>query len=160
MSRCPPCSRASAAFPRPMATSKRKLADLLDGDQEDPQPSKRPCATSRPDISPQLTGYKLTYPPPFPASPPKPISFQKPSPLITFSYTPSRTLEFNDLALRYFVDPPHGAQLGYGYERWVQRPEERGRVDGLLKALDRVRQGRVGRSMDVGVVSWRGVMTK
>ena len=150
-----------------MPASKRKIADIA-GDHEDPQPSRRPYSISRlnapspytANISPPVSEYKLAYPPTFPACPPKPISFQKPSSLITFSYTPSRTLEFGDSALRYFVDPPPRAQLGYGYERWVRRPEERGRVDGLLKALDRVRQGNAGRSLDVGVVSWRGVMTK
>ncbi len=81
-------------------------------------------------------------------------------PIISFSYTPSRTLEFNDLALRYFVDPPIGAQLSYGYDDWIRRPEEKGRIDGLLKALSRVKShGKVALD-DVAVVSWRGVMTR
>ncbi len=42
---------------------------------------------------------------------PKPIStsFQQPSQLISFSYTPAHVQEFANSALRYFVDPPLGA---------------------------------------------------
>ncbi|SJL09830.1 uncharacterized protein ARMOST_13211 [Armillaria ostoyae] len=89
-----------------------------------------------------------------------PTPFQKPMPIISFSYTPSRTLEFNDLALRYFVDPPIGAQLSYGYDNWIRRPEEKGRIDGLLKALSRVKSNGKVALDDVAVVSWRGVMTR
>ncbi|KAH7920240.1 RAI1-domain-containing protein [Leucogyrophana mollusca] len=95
-----------------------------------------------------------------------PPAFQRPSQLITFSYTPSRTLEFTDSALRYFVGPPRGADLGYAYDRWIRRPEERGRIDGLLTAWSKVQKDMkgshegVGKVPDVGVVSWRGVMTK
>ncbi|PBK75857.1 RAI1-domain-containing protein [Armillaria solidipes] len=89
-----------------------------------------------------------------------PTPFQKPMPIISFSYTPSRTLEFNDLALRYFVDPPIGAQLSYGYDKWIRRPEEKGRIDGLLKALSRVKSNGKVALDDVAVVSWRGVMTR
>jgi RAT1-interacting protein len=76
--------------------------------------------------------------------------------LVTFSYTPEHILEFTDSALRYFVDPPPGADLNFGYERWVRRPEERGRLDSLLKAWAATGGGRGG----VGVVAWRGIMTK
>ncbi|KAL1740560.1 RAI1 like PD-XK nuclease-domain-containing protein [Schizophyllum fasciatum] len=86
-------------------------------------------------------------------------AFQQPSPLISFSYTPAHELEFTDSALRYFVPPPRsGLRLEYGYERWVRRPDARGRLDGLLRALARVRErGGVG---EVGIVAWRGIMTK
>ncbi|KAH9942732.1 RAI1-domain-containing protein [Amylocystis lapponica] len=97
----------------------------------------------------------------------RPVPFQQPSSLLTFSYTPSRTLEFTDSALRYYAQPPDGAELRYGYERWVRRPEEKGRLDGLLKAVSRVRAkvdasggNGAGWLRDVGVVSWRGVITK
>ena len=97
------------------------------------------------------------------ASPP----FQQPSQLLSFSYTPARELEFNDHALRYYVHPPPSADLRYGYERWIKRPEERGRLDGLLKAVSRFRSkveagGGSGKTWlrDMSVVSWRGVMTK
>ncbi|KAF8910602.1 hypothetical protein CPB84DRAFT_1764102, partial [Gymnopilus junonius] len=39
--------------------------------------------------------------------------------LTTFSYTPEHVQEFTDSALRYYVDPPPGANLSYGFERWV-----------------------------------------
>jgi RAT1-interacting protein len=61
--------------------------------------------------------------------------------------------------MRYFVDPPLGAQLGHGYDRWIKKPETRGRIDGLLKGLSRARE-RSGGGGEVGVVAWRGVMTK
>ncbi|EKM58598.1 uncharacterized protein PHACADRAFT_193730 [Phanerochaete carnosa HHB-10118-sp] len=64
-----------------------------------------------------------------------PVPFQQPSTLLTFSYTPERVLEFTDSALRYYVEPPLRAELKYGYERWIKKPEEKGRLDGLLKAV-------------------------
>ncbi|KAH9920808.1 RAI1-domain-containing protein [Amylocystis lapponica] len=66
-----------------------------------------------------------------------------------------------------YAQPPDGTELRYRYERWVRRPEEKGRLDGLLKAVSRVRPkfdasrgNGAGWLRDVGVVSWRGVMTK
>ncbi|KAL0574768.1 decapping endonuclease targeting mRNA [Marasmius crinis-equi] len=61
-----------------------------------------------------------------------------------------------------------GVDLNYGYERWIRRPEERGRLDSLLKAVDKVcfREGSDGiqegkmRLRDISIVAWRGVMTK
>ncbi|EKM48758.1 uncharacterized protein PHACADRAFT_69227, partial [Phanerochaete carnosa HHB-10118-sp] len=96
-----------------------------------------------------------------------PVPFQQPSTLLTFSYTPERVLEFTDSALRYYVEPPLRAELKYGYERWIKKPEEKGRLDGLLKAVlkyrSRVDAGGgdgVAWLRDVAVISWRGVMTK
>lgn len=86
--------------------------------------------------------------------------FQQPTPLTTFSYDSKRELRFDDSALRYYVDPPHGADLRYGYERWVKRPEEKGRLDGLLKAWLKVRNGFPEGFMNGGVIAWRGVMTR
>ena len=111
----------------------------------------------------------LTYP--FTNSPPsiRPVPFQQPTGLLTFSYTPTRVLEFDNSALRYYIDPPPGADLRYGYERWMKRPEEKSRLDGLLRAVERVMQ-KADASMgagsgktwlrDISVVTWRGVMTK
>ncbi|KAL0954403.1 hypothetical protein HGRIS_003387 [Hohenbuehelia grisea] len=90
---------------------------------------------------------------------PKSTPFQRPTPLITFSYTPEHELEFSDSALRYFVDPPIGAQLGYGFDRWIRRPDEKGRIDSLLKAWSKLRREK-GPLGEIGAVSWRGVMTK
>lgn len=65
------------------------------------------------------------------------------------------------------MDPPRGANLRYGYDRWIRRPEEKGRLDGLLRSLikigiDRRQKGETSTAWlrDIGVVSWRGVMTK
>ena len=101
--------------------------------------------------------------------PAAPVPFQQPSQLLSFSYTPARELEFTDSALRYYVQPPLNADLRYGYERWIKRPEDKGRLDGLLKAivkyrtrLDATSGSGTGDSWlhDISVVSWRGVMTK
>lgn len=89
-----------------------------------------------------------------------PVPFQQPTPLTTFSYDSNRELRFDDSALRYYVDPPHGADLRYGYERWIKRPEEKGRLDGLLKAWLKVRNGFPDGFMNGGVIAWRGVMTR
>ena len=65
---------------------------------------------------------------------------------------------FDNSALKYFVEPPRGADLGYRYDQWIRRPEERGRLDGLLEAWSKIKaKGGLG---EIGVVSWRGVMTK
>ena len=71
--------------------------------------------------------------------------------------------------MRYYVDPPPGADLRYGYERWIKRPEEKSRLDGLLRAMERIME-KADTSMrpgsgkkwlrDISVVTWRGVMTK
>ncbi|KAF8972217.1 RAI1-domain-containing protein [Flammula alnicola] len=90
----------------------------------------------------------------------KQIPFQQPSQLTSFSYTPEHVQEFTDAALRYFVDPPLGASLGYGYERWVRKADDRGRIDSLLKAISNVKSKSEAPMPEIGVVSWRGVMTK
>ena len=89
-----------------------------------------------------------------------PVLFQQPTPLTTFSYDSKRELRFDDSALRYYVEPPIGADLRHGYERWVKRPEEKGRLDGLLKAWLKVRNGFPDGFMNGGVIAWRGVMTR
>lgn len=146
--------------------SKRTLSDLLDGEKTDPQDLPRPHTRPRITSPPQATSedshdhpLRLSYPDILKAA--KQTPFQQPTQIISFSYTPSRVLEFTDSALRYFVDPPPGAKLGHAYDRWVKRPEERGRIDGLVKAFSKARSGEPAVSLkDVGVVSWRGVMTK
>ena len=95
----------------------------------------------------------------------KPVSvpFQQPSQLISFSYDASHTQEFSDSALRYFVQPRMGADLSYGYQRWIKRPDERGRIDALLRAISNVKKEGEDRGVqlpEIGVVSWRGVMTR
>jgi RAT1-interacting protein len=89
---------------------------------------------------------------------PKPVDFQKPFQLISFSYTPERRLVFDDSALRYWVEPPRNADLSHGYSKWIKRPEERGRLDGLLTALCE------NKCLDARdratAVLWRGIMCK
>ncbi|KAG6862455.1 hypothetical protein C0995_000001 [Termitomyces sp. Mi166 len=86
--------------------------------------------------------------------------FQQPTQLISFSYNSSHTQEFNDSALRYYVDPPPGAKLNYGYERWIREPDGRARIDSLLQAFAKARKTSIVPLHDVGVVTWRGVITR
>ncbi|KAK2460304.1 hypothetical protein APHAL10511_007693 [Amanita phalloides] len=90
--------------------------------------------------------------------PPRRIQLQQPIQLTSFSYSAEREFEFSDSALRYYVDPPPGAKLNYGFERWIRKPEEKPRIDSLLRAYARVQKEYDLR--DIGIVSWRGVMTK
>ena len=85
------------------------------------------------------------------------VAFQKPSIVTTFSYTSDRELAFDNSALKYLVQPPVRADLGYRYSTWAKRPEEKGRLDNLLRALAR---SRAVHPPFQGVVSWRGVMCK
>ncbi|KAI0696936.1 RAI1 like PD-XK nuclease-domain-containing protein [Cytidiella melzeri] len=119
--------------------------------------------------------HSLSYPPK--DRPVKPVAIQYPSRLLTFSYNTERTLLFDNSAMKYFAAPPMNADLRYGYSRWVKRPEEKGRIDGLLKAIvkhgkdldmssnDPQPQGVQGKVSSQWLkqmycVSWRGVMTK
>jgi RAT1-interacting protein len=142
--------------------SKRDFADLLNGADGPASPSSD--SDTRPTTKPRLrsptppTAPKLTYASaPTGSSPP----FQQPTSLISFSYTPERELEFTNSALRYFVQPPRDAQLAHAYDRWNRRPETRGRLDGLLRALSKARSKKhPALASGVGVVAWRGVITR
>ncbi len=138
-----------------------------------PQGSKPPKQRQELDpepISPSRTTCPtLSYPNTRSSPTSQPVPFQQPTGLLTFSYTPQRVLEFTDSALRYYVDPPPGADLRYGYDRWIKRTEERTRLDGLLRAVERVMSkadaslgpGSGGKWLkDISVVTWRGIMTK
>ncbi|EGN99498.1 hypothetical protein SERLA73DRAFT_90841 [Serpula lacrymans var. lacrymans S7.3] len=152
-----------------MAT-KRKASEFLVEGEQDPRSFSRIRAQS-PIVSEQNTPSNsphrfLAYSAPS-QKPIHPPTFQQPTQLLTFSYTPERQLEFTDSAMRYFVEPPRGANLGNRYENWVRRPDERGRVDGLLRAWSKAKakiansgDGTKGQPSDIGVIAWRGVMTK
>ncbi|PSS32057.1 hypothetical protein PHLCEN_2v2164 [Hermanssonia centrifuga] len=138
---------------------KRNISELSDEALSPTRQTKRRIEKTEPDAR------KLRYPSKDKQT--SAVPFQQPSQLLTFSYSASRELEFTNSALRSYVDPPIGADLRYGYDRWVKRPEERGRLDGLLKAISRYRSemdesGGSGTSWlkSIAVVSWRGVMTK
>lgn len=142
------------------SSSKRKISDLLNNDEDEGRA-----------VKPRLTSPAVLSLPTIPVSrTPTAVAFQQPLPLLTFSYTPARELEFTNSALRYFVDPPIGAKLGYGYDKWTRKPEVRGRVDSLVRAWSKARNGfnqnqshkgaGPASGMEIGVVSWRGVMTK
>ncbi|GJE89921.1 RAI1 domain-containing protein [Phanerochaete sordida] len=149
-----------------MSSRKRAISEVEDAAESD-KPGRRPALDHLAEDSTagESQTYELSYPPKSKTA--AAVPFQQPSTLLTFSYTPERVLEFTDSALRYYVDPPLRAELKYGYERWIKRPEEKGRLDGLLKAVLKYRSrvdagGADGAAWlrDIAVVSWRGVMTK
>ncbi|KAI9063505.1 RAI1-domain-containing protein [Trametes sanguinea] len=144
-----------------------------------PEPSHRPGGAARlrnddGSIDANTSSAQLSRTIPYPSISSssqaiKPVPFQQPTGLLTFSYTPQRVLEFTNSALRYYIEPPRAADLRYGYERWIKRPEERTRLDGLLRAVERVMQKADSSAgpgsgakwlRDIAVVTWRGIMTK
>lgn len=46
----------------------------------------------------------------------------------------------------------------YSYENWIKRPEERTRLDALLRCLSRPEA--LAEARRVQIVTWRGIMTK
>jgi RAT1-interacting protein len=60
--------------------------------------------------------------------------------------------------MKYFMVPPPRIDLSYGYERWIKREEDRGRLDALLECLEREKILKASRRPSI--VTWRGVMTK
>jgi RAT1-interacting protein len=156
------------------AELKRSISELLNGEEDASQnpatrrkivqdihrPIPRESGTTKEYVKPQAAF--LAYPD---LSNPKPVSvpFQQPSQLISFSYDASHIQGFDDSALRYFVQPRLKSDLSYGYERWIKRPDERGRIDALLKAFTKAKKDGVSKGIqfpEIGVVSWRGVITK
>ncbi|OCB89413.1 hypothetical protein A7U60_g3389 [Sanghuangporus baumii] len=134
-----------------MNSEKRKINEMQDAPRSEPPTTRRRLDGENPDNS-----MRITYPTgsshgPTPA-------FQYPNQLITFSYSESRKLEFTNAAMKFYVHPPFNADLNYGYEHWIKRPEERGRLDGLLTAC--LRDEVVLERDRANVISWRGVMTK
>lgn len=166
-----------------MSSRMKRTASDLDADETTNVPSKRLKTELGPEpVSSESAGSKregspareveesgkpfpkleLAYPSKTPSSGKNgpPVPFQQPTTLTTFSYDSKRELRFDDSALRFYVDPSQGADLRYGYERWVKRPEEKGRLDGLLKAWLKVRDGSPDGFLNGGVIAWRGVMTR
>lgn len=145
--------------------SKRRGSEFA----EPERPGKRVATEADLSTSPEAHITALAYPSTKPSQPTRAVPFQQPTGLLTFSYTPQRVLEFDNSALRFYIVPPPSADLRYGYERWIKRPEEKARLDGLLRAVERVMQ-KTDASMgpgsgkkwlrDISLVTWRGVMTK
>jgi RAT1-interacting protein len=136
-----------------MSHLKRKLEEV-EGNSDATEPKEKHIKES----SSQSLLERLQYPEIGIQKPSKAPPFQYPFQLVSFSYTPERILEFTNSALRYYVDPPLGADLTYRIDNWTRRVEERGRLDGLLKAC--LHEQAVQERLRASVVSWRGVMTK
>jgi RAT1-interacting protein len=84
--------------------------------------------------------------------------FQKPVQIISFSYTPEREQVFNDSAMKFFVGPPRGADLSHRYANWIKGSDEKGRLDGLLRAIN---QGPcLETKARAHLVCWRGILCK
>ena len=133
-----------------------KITPVLKRPRRSPVSASPPRSPPHPQhIIPAPTQF-LKLPPPV-SSRHSSVPFQKPSILTTFSYTSNRELVFDNSALKYFVQPPLRADLGHRYSTWTNRPEEKGRLDSLLRAV--ARSG-AAQSLSQGVVTWRGVMCK
>lgn len=132
---------------------KRKADDLEDENSVRKRPRRSPLSGSPPQQHIPTQSLKL---PRRDSSQPS-VAFQKPSIITTFSYTPNRELVFDNSAIKYFVQPPARADLGHGYNTWTRRPEEKGRLDSLLRAVAR---NSLTQSLCEAAVSWRGVMCK
>src|SRR5258708_32511008 len=91
-------------------------------------------------------------------APSAPPLFQRPKPLLTYSNDANHEQEFTNSAMNYFANPPPHADLNYGYERWVKRPETRTRLDSLLNCLGRVETRKLTHM--ASIIAWRGVITK
>lgn len=137
-----------------MAHHKRKNPDSGPSDAV-PPPLKQPKTAREQQSTARSSQY--TLPLASSSSEPSP-AFGKPHQLTCFSYTPKRELRFDTSALKYYVPAPLNADLGYRYEQWIKRPEERGRIDSLLRAIDQDHV--IGERKKGAFVSWRGVMTK
>lgn len=163
-----------------MSPVKRSISEVDANDQDTPiRDTKRRVeeggsVVATATTQSKATGQSLSYPPK--DRPVHPVAIQYPSRLLTFSYDADRTLHFDDSAMKYFVQPPKNADLKYGYARWIKRWEEKGRIDGLLKAILKYRHDLDGPNNEpvphadgkistqwlqqIKCVSWRGVMTK
>ncbi|KAJ6464992.1 RAI1-domain-containing protein [Mycena sanguinolenta] len=131
--------------------SKQNLTELLDNKRASTKQRRR--GGPPPPVAP---AYALAYP----AAGTAP-TFQQPTQIISFSYTPARELEFTDSALRFLASSPPRAQLAHGYDRWIRRPETRPRIDALLRALSAARGKRhPALANGVDAVGWRGVLTR
>lgn len=141
------------------SSTKRPISEVVDiQDDNDKKTNKRKKDDGTP-VNSTDTCLELAFPSTSSGgSSPAPPPFQYPFQLISFSYTPSRELEFTNSALRYYAKPPHGADLSFHYDSWIKRPEERGRLDGLLEAC--LHERVLPESGRANVISWRGVMTK
>lgn len=137
-----------------MPPQKRKIRDSSSPGSEAP-PVKQLKAEGGHASPSKPVQYTLAIATPAPERPP---AFGQPQQLTCFSYTPERELRFDTSALKYYVPAPIGADLGYRYEHWIKRPEERGRIDSLLRAIEQKHV--VGELKKGAFVAWRGVITK
>lgn len=144
--RIPPLMASTTSIPATTAP-KRKLSPLDETPHAEPPTKKRAIDSERRLELPSLSTPPKSNPP-----------FQQPQQLTSFSYTPERVQVFDDSALRYFISPPENANLNHRYDHWIKRPEERGRLDGLLKACTRPEVA--PECSRANFVTWRGVMTK
>jgi RAT1-interacting protein len=148
-----------------MPPAKRRLPSPGFLEEERHAKSARTSHSTASGSTPSSTATQsyLTYPPPHAPPPAVATAFQQPVPLLTYSHDTSHVQVFDDSSMKYLNTPSAGCpinlNLNHRYENWVRKPDVRGRLDGLLVALERVKN-EVGGRLDVGVVSWRGVMTK
>lgn len=94
-------------------------------------------------------------------------SLGKAEQLIAFSYTDEHRQEFNNKSMRYFVEPPTGADLTSGFENWKADSEWRGGIGDLLRAVCHAKKGheesetlRADKFVMPDLIAWRGNIIK
>lgn len=103
-----------------------------------------------------------------------PARLKRPRQITHFSYDDTHTYRADASSLKYYYNPPPGASLSRGYPHKFEKHDDGGdeHLDGLLRAVaDLERSGtyaaqgkesaaEVPVKLDVGLVTWRGMMTK
>lgn len=145
----------------PNSASRKRKADQLDHNGHAPEGFERARARPRRDGSPSasqapdMPELKFALPTP---SDVKSVAFQKPLQITTFSYNAQKDLLFDNSSMRYFVPPPPSVDLGHRFSQWNRHPDEKGRVDNLLKAIST--PGCLEHRNRAELICWRGVLTK
>lgn len=139
-----------------LRTLKRKHPEELNTGSDGPSARRMRAVSAVPiptDMREEFLPLPSVHSPPQVSAP-----YSQPYQLVSFSYTEEREQRFDDSALRFFVQPPAGADLNHRYEYWIRKKEERGRLDGLLNAC--LREEVAGERARATCITWRGVMTK
>ncbi|SGZ12437.1 BQ5605_C028g10505 [Microbotryum silenes-dioicae] len=134
-----------------------------------PAPGPLSALTTPPLSKPRKSYYHLITTPlnPLTAPPTRPIAFQQPLHLTSFSYSPTRQLlltpQDRDASLAVYTPPRIGSDLNTGFEQAVWRDDSGDEgLDALLQHyVESDPAGAAGEMLDkVNIITWRGMITK
>ncbi|SCZ95270.1 BZ3500_MvSof-1268-A1-R1_Chr11-2g03396 [Microbotryum saponariae] len=134
-----------------------------------PAPGPLSALTTPPLSKPNKPYYRPIPPPlhPLSAPPTRPIAFQQPLHLTSFSYSPTRQLlltpQDRDASLAVYTPPRIGTDLNTGFEQAVWRDDSGDEgLDALLQHyVESDPTGAAGEMLDkVNIITWRGMITK